>query len=152
MPDHRKPVRLAEAVLQAAIAGKWKTVESTMQRLGTECDSNGLATALVAFCDTFAEHANDGMPEFSKVRMASWCVDTGAIGAPPRESVQWAMDLIQARAAGDEQAFSALLKKLNAVGDGVDRGRYVLELVEAVALTMRNLPRGYARMGQGGAS
>lgn len=150
MDDHRKPVRLASAALQAAIAGKWKTVESTMQRLGTECDSGGLALALVAFCDTFAEHACDGMPEFGKVKMASWCVDTGAVGPPPRESVTWATELIQARVAGDQKAFSALLDKLNAMVDGFQRGRYVLELVESVALTIRSLPRGYARMGQGG--
>lgn len=148
MPEHSKPVRLASAALQAAIAGKWKTVESVMHRLGAECDSHGLAMALVAFCDTFAEHACDGMPEFGKVRVAPWNTDTGAIGKYERDSVRWATELIQARAAGDEPAFSALLAELSAFDDGYKRGRYVLELVESVALTMRSLPRGFARMGR----
>jgi hypothetical protein len=140
-------VRLASQALQHGIAGKWKSVEQTLRRLGAECDSGGLATALVALCDTFAEHANDGMPEFGKVHMASWCIDTGAVGTPPRPSVQWALDLIQARAGGDRAAFSALLETLN-TKDGFERGRYVLELIESVALTIRSLPRGYARMGR----
>lgn len=148
--DHRKPVRLAQAALQQAVAGKWKAVEHTMQRLGTECHGEDLTLALVALCDTFAEHAEGCIPEFGKVRAVAWNTDTGEVGRPARESVQWATNLIQARASGDIEAFKALLGALNAMEDGFQRGRYVLELLESVALTIRSLPRGYARMGREG--
>lgn len=150
--EHRKPVRLAGAVLSAAIDQKWPTVQRGLQRLNTECDANGLALALVAWCDTFAAHANGGTPEFGKVRMVEWCVDTGQVGVAPRETVRWATELIQARAQGDEAAFTALLDRLNSIGDGFERGRYVVELVESIALTMRSLPYGFGRMGRGGVS
>jgi len=146
--EFSKPVRFAATALRAAIDRKWPTVERTLNRLNAECDAHGLALALVAWCDAFAEHANDGMPEFGRIRVATWNVDTGEVGPAPRESVRWASDLIGARAAGDEAAFTAQLDRLNAIRDGAERGRYVLELIESVALTIRSTPRGYARMGE----
>jgi hypothetical protein len=41
------------------------------------------------------------------------------------------------------------MDELNAIDDGFTRGRYVVQLVESVALVMRTLPYGYARMGRG---
>lgn len=146
-PQHSKPVRLAAAVLDAAVDQKWPTVQRTMQRLQAECDSAGLGLALVAWCDAFAQHATGGSTEFQKIRMVPWNVDSGAVGGEARESVRWAMDLLAARARGDREAFVAALDRLNR-HDGFERGRYVLELVESVALTIRSLPRGYARMGR----
>jgi hypothetical protein len=36
---------------------------------------------------------------------------------------------------------------VNQIEDGFERGRWVSELIQSVALTIRSLPRGYARMG-----
>jgi hypothetical protein len=147
--QHSKPVRLAHAALAAATAGKWKSVATTVERISTECPGVGLGDALVAWCDAIAEHSNDGMPEFGRVRVATLETDTGAMNAPSGQTphIQWVGRLIAARAAGDRAAFEACMDELNAIVDGFERGRYVLQLVESVALTIRHLPRGYARMG-----
>lgn len=148
-PDHRKPVRLAHTALSAALDRRWPAVQQALERLNAECGADGLALALVAWCDTFVEYANGGMPdEGVRVRFAAWNVDSGQVGTPERPTVQWATDLIAARAALDEDQFYAVLGRLNAIEDGYQRGRHVLELIESIALTMRSLPRGFARMGQ----
>lgn len=149
---HSKPVRLAHAALAAGVAGQWKRVEHCLNRLNTECPGPGLGDALVAWCDALAEHSNDGMPEFGRVNVVHFNTDTGALNqrdeiTPARS---WAARLIAARGAGDRDQFVALLAELNAITDGFERGRYATTLLESVALTIRNLPRGYARMGRGG--
>lgn len=147
-PEHRKSIRLAQAVLSAALERKWPSVQNALERLNSECGADGLTLALVAWCDSFVEYANGGMPDDGvRARLAAWNVDTGAVGAAERPTVQWATDLIAARAAFDEDQFYAVLGRLNAIGDGYQRGRHVLELIESIALTMRSLPRGFARMG-----
>lgn len=146
--SHSKPVRLAAAALDAALAEKWPRAERALQRLNAECDSHGLATALIAWCDTLIDHTTGGQLEFQKTRIAAWNTDTGAVGGEVRPTVRWAMDLIQARAAGDLDAFQAKLDELNAIPDGFERGRYAVELLQSVALTINSLPRGYAEMGR----
>lgn len=148
---HSKPVRLAHAALRAGIDGKWKTVEALLNRLNAECPGPGLGDALVAWCDALAEHSTGGDPGFERVKVAHFNVDTGSMNrveeiTPERE---WVGRLVAARAAGDRDTFKALLVELNAITDGMKRGRYVTTLVESVALTMRSLPRGYARLGRG---
>jgi len=146
--EHSKPVRLAAQVLHAALDEEWPKAERALRRLQAECDSGGLGLALVAWCDAFAEHATGGPPEFGKVRMAPWNVDTGSVGGEVREPVRWAIALITARAQGDREAFVAGLDRLNQIEDGFERGRWVSELIQSVALTIRSLPRGYGRMGR----
>ncbi|WP_433078959.1 hypothetical protein ACQP1P_38810 [Dactylosporangium sp. CA-052675] len=145
--QHRKPVRLAHAVLQAAVEQDLGKAERLLHRLNAECPGPGLGDALVAWCDALAEHANDGMPEFGKVRVLDINQETGAQLTELTPTQRWANRMIVARAAGDRRAFEALLAEVNAIGDGRERGRYVVELVLAVAGTIRLFPRGYARMG-----
>lgn len=145
--QHSKPIRLAAAALDAALSSQWPRAERALQRLNAECDSDGLATALIGWCDTLIVHVTDGDTEAQRVRMAAWNVDTGALGGNIRPTVQWAMELIQARAAKDLDAFQAKLAELNAINDGFERGKYAVELLQSVALTISSTPRGYARMG-----
>lgn len=147
-PTHSKPVRLAHAILQAAVGQELRKVERLMARLNTECPGPGLGDALVAWCDALAEHANDGMPEFGQVRVLDIDQETGARLTERTPQQQWANRLIVARAAGDQPAFQALLDELNAVEDGFERGQYAATLILAVAGTIRLFPRGYARMGR----
>lgn len=146
--DHSKPVRLAAAALDAALASQWSRAERALQRLNAECDADGLATALIAWCDTLISHVTGGETGGQKVRMAAWNVDTGAVDGEVRPTVRWAMELIQARAALDLDAFEAKLAELNAISDGFERGKYAVELLQSVALTINSLPRGYGRMGR----
>lgn len=146
---HSKPVRLAAAALHAAIEGNWQRATRAVERLNAECPGPGLYTALLAWCDTFAAHAHGGTPEFGRVRLVPWNAASGALGGDVPPGAQWAIELIQARAAGDLDAFSALIKRLNDIPDGYERGRYVSDLLVSIAGTISGLPRGYARMGQG---
>ena len=149
MTEHSKPVRLAHAVLLAAIDEKWPTAQRAIERLNAECGPEGLATALIAWCDAIAEHAQGGRPEFGRVNVLPWNTDTGGVGDEAlRPTVRWATRLVAARAKGDIEAFEALLAELNAINDGFERGRYATELVQSAALTIRSLPRGYANMGR----
>jgi hypothetical protein len=146
--QHSKPVRLATAALYATVDRQWATARHALERLNAECGPDGLGLALIAWCDTFAEHANGGPPEFQRVRMVVWNMDTGAVGEPACSPMRWATDLIRARAQGDRAAFVAGLAELDRIEDGFERGRYVFELVQSVALTIRSFPRGYGRMGR----
>lgn len=150
--EHRKPLRLASAALQAALAMKWDAAQRALQRLSDECGPEGLYDALVALCDTVAEHATGGGAPSQRVRISFMDGDTGRLDEPgspkvPAE-VQWAGRLIAARAAMDEDRFRAVLDELP--HDGAAVGRHVWSLVQLVAWQVNGLPRGYARMGRGG--
>jgi len=147
---HSKPRRLAAAVLNAAIEQDWPKTTRYLDRLNAECPGEGLTVALIGWCDTFAAHANDGIDGFQEIRLAGWDVDSGAIRSDDEapKTQRWAMDLIRARAAGDATAFYAVVQRINDIPDGWERGRYVAALIQSIALTIRSLPRGFARMGR----
>lgn len=147
--QHSKPIRLAHAALTAAIDGKWRKASDLVTRISTECPGPGIGDALIAWCDALAEHSNGGPVEFGKVRVRTLETETGAIDADAGRTpyLDWAGRLVVARGAGDFDAFAALLDEVNAIPDGFERGRYAGQLLESAALTIRNLPYGYARMG-----
>lgn len=145
---HSKPVRLAHAVLHAAVDKDWPKAQRLMQRLNTECPGPGLGMAFVAWCDALASHAHDGDFEFGKVRVFDINQEDGSRLTDRTPQQDWCNRLIVARAAGDRPAFAALLDELNTIDDGMERGTYASTLIMAVAGTIRMLPRGYARMGR----
>ncbi len=146
--EYSKPVRLAHAVLAAAVDQDWGKARRALERLITECRSDGIGVALVAWCDALAEHAEDGPPTFGRVRVMDLNGETGARLTETTPQQRWANRLIVARAAGDMPAFEALLDEVNAVDAGPGRGSYMTVLLEAVAGTIATFPRGYARMGR----
>lgn len=150
--EHRKPIRLATEAYHAALAKDWPKVERTLNRLTRECDSEGIASALIAWCDTFIHHATGGARDGRKVRIIPWSTDTGKLNEPDApESTKWATRLITARAAMDLDAFQAALTELNALPDGppdFERGRHVAALLESLAMTVNALPQGYSSMGR----
>jgi hypothetical protein len=147
---HSKPVRLAHAALLAGVDGKWQRATDLIKRINEECPGPGLGDALVAWCDAMQEHSTDGDMTFVKIQTAPMKVETGELEAHGEKAayLAWCGRLITARAAGDRDAFVACMDELNAMPDGFERGQYVGALVESVALTIRTLPRGYARMGR----
>ena len=151
MPDHRKEVRLAGAAFQAALAGKWRSAERFVKRISDECGGEGMNTALLAWCDTMADHANGGLPPAKRVNMALVNADTGQLDQLGTDAVpakhQWAARLVAARAAMDHDAFAALIEELPQ--DALEMSRYIFAVLEGVAHTVNGLPRGYARMGGG---
>jgi len=147
--EHRKPIRLATEAYHAALAKDWKKVERVLNRLTRECDSEGIASALIAWCDTFIAHASGGGEHRGRFRIVPWAVETGKLDAPDTPaSTRWATRLLAARGAMDLDAFQAALAELNALPDGppdFERGRYVAALLESLALTVNALPQGYGK-------
>lgn len=148
MSEHRKHIRLAGAALTAGIDGKWKAASRYLQRINDECGPDSLPEVLMAWCDTMADHATDGHPVSTEVNVESMQYETGSIGgdAPPR--IRWATAVLKARAEMDQDAFRACIEEVNAMDDGHERGSFVAAVLEGAALTVRGLPRGYARMGR----
>lgn len=146
--QYGKAIRLATNAYHAALASDWRKAERALARLNEECAGEGLFTALKAWCDTFIDHATGG-DDVGKFRMVGWNVDTGAIDeAQVRPSVTWSQRLIAARASMDLDAFNGVVQELNDITDGFERGRYVGELLQCIALTVNSMPRGYGQMGR----
>ena len=147
-PQHSKPVRLAHAALQTAVEQRWQTATDLMDRINRECPGEGLGDALIAWCDAMQDHATDGDMSFQRIRTKPMAIETGELIAHDGKAayLDWCVRLIQARAAGDRDAFADALDELNAVEGGKERGRYVSMLVESIGLSIRSLPRGYAAL------
>lgn len=151
---HSKPVRLAAAALDAAHGRRHAAAAGYIQRIHDECGGwDGLHMALLAWIDTFADHATDGETARGAVpatRMRLLNSDTGALEkvgeSPAPASVQWAAKLIDARIRMNRDEFEELFEELP---DGArERGQYVWAVLTSVSHTMNGLPRGFARMGR----
>lgn len=150
MPEHSKPVRLASAAYQAALAGKLEVAGRYLQRISDECGGEGLEVALRAWIDTYADHATDGQPARSQARMAFIQESTGQLDRedsdrlPPE--IRWAGQIVTARTALDRERYDQLIDELP--DDGAAIGNYVFTLLQTIARTVNGLPRGFARMGE----
>lgn len=104
----------------------------------------------MGWCDTLAMHATDGNPiSQAGVEVQGMQHETGALtGHEVPARVRWAQKVVKARAEMDEKAFTALVNELAGINDGNVRGSFVGAVLEVAALSIRTLPRGYARMGR----
>jgi hypothetical protein len=152
--EHSKPVRLAATAYHAALAGRWQAAADAVVRISDECGGEGLSVALRAWCDTYADHSTGGQPGVPTVNINFIRTDTGQLDDQRSERVppeiRWAGELLRARAALDQERWSELLAELPDDGEAI--GDHVFAVLKGVALTINGLPRGYARMGRGGAS
>lgn len=146
---HSKPIRLAHAALFAGIDNKWDSASRYVQRINDECGPDSLPYALMAWCDAIAEHAMDGFPPGRKIQVKGMEYETGAVVDEVPARIRWAQDVVKARGEMDEAAFTKLVNELVGMDDDKERGRYVGAVLEAAALSIRGLPRGYAVMGRG---
>jgi hypothetical protein len=149
--EYSKPVRLAAAAYHAALAGQWQKAGRAVERISDECSGEGIMTALMAWCDWYADHATDGNAGKARPRMKFINAKTGELDDERSdripEHVRWAGQIIAARAALDEPKFMALINAMPE--DGAQVGRYVMGVLECVATTVNGLPRGFAGMGRG---
>jgi hypothetical protein len=153
MEHHRKHVRLAQAAFSDALASRWDSAVRHVRRLSDECGGEGVVVAMMAWCDTYVDHATDGQASHAaaaaRVNVAYVNTYSGRLdqqGSPDVPGpVQWAGRMLAARAAMDEAAWTAMMDELPPDGHVV--GQHVLALLRAVARTVNGLPRGYARMG-----
>lgn len=147
MAEHSKPVRLAKAVLEAAVDNNWPKAQRAMDRLAAECDAFGLGDAIVYWCSVTIAHVCGGTWDGTRIRVVPMAIETGALGGELEPAKQWAMDLIQARGNCDEDEFRRLLAVHSAIGDGWERGRWASALIETAAHTIRSVPSGIAQLG-----
>jgi hypothetical protein len=149
--QYSKSVRLAGAALHAAMGDQWEKVGRCLQRISDECGGEGLGIALRGWIDTYADHATDGHAD-SMVpgNIKTIRTDTGqmhnprtAADLPPQ--VVWASALIEARCRLDQDQYNTVLAALP--DDGHQRGAYIGQVLQSVALTLNGLPRGFAWMG-----
>jgi hypothetical protein len=101
--SHNKPVRLARAAFLAGLGSQWPSAAAYILRINNECGGEGLNVALMAWCDTYLDHATDGrMIPASASRVNFINQDTGrldSVGSPDVPArTQWAGQLVQARA------------------------------------------------------
>ena len=140
---HRLPVRLAHQALVQAIGGQSEKVAATLNRLVNECGGPGVYLALQAWCDAYADHMSNGENiRPADIQIATFDPEAGEI--PPH--ALWAAQIVEARAQFDQERFDRLVSELPE-GDyesGFTRGKYVMQVLESVALTIRTLPRGSA--------
>lgn len=146
--EHSKPIRLARAVLMAAVDNNWPKAQRAFERLADECDEYGLGEALMAWTSTVIAHVSGGTWDGKPIRVVPMAVETGALGRDLPPEKQWAMDLIQARGAAGPDEFRRLLAVHSAIDDGFERGRWASALVEICAHTIRSVPSGIARLGR----
>jgi hypothetical protein len=148
--QHSKPVRLAAAAFQAALAGKSDAAIHYVQRINDECGGHGIYVALMAWIDSYADHATGGLPGRAKVRMSYIQEDTGELTDDTSEKlpheIAWAGQLTAARVALDQDRFDELIRRMPK--DGGQIGLYVVAVLECVTRTINGLPRGFARMGE----
>lgn len=148
MDEHSKPLRLARAVLMAAVDDNWPKSQRAFERLAVECDEFGLGEAIAAWCGTVIAHVCGGVWDGTPIRVVPMAIETGALGGVLPPEKQWAMDLIQARGAAGPEEFQRLLAVHAAIEDGFERGRWASALVEICAHTIRTVPSGIAKLGR----
>lgn len=150
-PEHSKPIRLAAAAYHAGKANRWDTAQRAIQRLSDECGPEGVNDAMVAWCDTFIDHARGGVEDTRPVGVSFWNGSTGAIDSLGSQQVpaevQWAGRLITARAEMDQAKWVTVCEELPE--DGAAVARHVWTLLQVVVWTVAGTPHGYARMGAG---
>lgn len=145
---HSKPIRLAAAVLYAAVENNWPKAQRAFERLADECDEGGLGEAILYWATVPIAHTFGGTWDGTPIRVVPMAIETGALGGDMEPAKQWAMDLIQARGRSDMDEFRRLLAVQSATDDGFERGRWASALVEIAAHTIRSVPSGIARLGQ----
>lgn len=106
--------------------------------------AEGLARAVLLWCDAYVEHALDGrradggIPTVLTFRTPNGR-DLDVDETPP--AAVWAGRPLAARCARDVDTFTSLM---TSVPDGMD-GQWVMALLDVVACSLRNLPRGFSR-------
>lgn len=148
--DRARAIELASKAFLYALKDRWSQAGRTVQQLGDEHPEQGVAIALMAWADTFFDHATDGADMRVQFRRSPGFINarTGTLsesGVVPAR-LRWAGEVITARVAMDEQRFRRVVAELP--DDPAECGSFVLAVLETCVQTINGLPRGYLLMGQ----
>ncbi|PZG49869.1 hypothetical protein C1I98_11175 [Spongiactinospora gelatinilytica] len=127
--------KLAAASLGAAVRDDWPAASRTLQALADRFGGDGAVIAMLGWIDTFLDRY--GRPAAGQqVRLLFKEETTGTIGGADSVSddVQWAGQLMAARAADDQTAFDALI---NSAPDDETWSRNVAAVLQLTALGLR---------------
>jgi hypothetical protein len=137
----RHLVKDAAVVFTAAYREQPEECAEALAGLHDRHGGEGLAQAVILWCDAYVDHARGGQPRTNLPVKLIFMEEDGeqaTVDQVPPELV-WAGRLLAARCAWDRDTFIALL---STVPDGED-GRWVVALLQVVTSVMRRLPRGY---------
>jgi hypothetical protein len=124
---------LAARALNAALREEWSIAAAIVRRLNADCGSEGTMTAVVGWCDTLATGLGLDGEHPVEVKFAA---RPGTRSAEPPLRIQWAAQLIMARARLDKTTFDALIGALPKNPAMV--GSYVGAVLECAALTLKD--------------
>jgi hypothetical protein len=114
----------------------------TVEGIATVHGSVGVQAAMITWCDLFLDHAKGGLTPAQVKLQITFQNDDDPDAATPAELL-WAQRVIYARASASRQQWVEALNDLP-TADSYGVGAHVMTLLNLVALTMRDLPRGYA--------
>lgn len=123
---------LASRALNAAMRDEWSIAGAIVRRLHADCGPDGTMAAVVGWCDTLASRLRLDGEHPVEVKFAA---RPGSESNDPPLRIQWAAQLIMARARLDKTTFEALIGALPA--SGKTQGSYVGAVLECVALTLQ---------------
>jgi hypothetical protein len=136
--------RLAIKALSAAVHDRPGDAAETVEGIATVHGSVGVQAAMITWCDLFLDHAKGGLtPAQVNLQITFQNDDGDDSGAETPPELLWAQRMIYARANASRQQWAAALNDLP-TDDAPRVGAHVMTLLNLVALTMRDLPRGYA--------
>jgi hypothetical protein len=133
--------RLAIKALSAAVHDRPGDAVQTVEGIATVHGSVGVQAAMITWCDLFLDHAKGGLAP-AQVKLQIMFQDDDPDAETPPEWL-WAQRMIYARANASRQQWAEALNDLP-TGDASRVGAHVMTLLNLVAVTMRDLPRGYA--------
>jgi len=145
MPPDPKVLELARDALLAAMR---KQVDDTTEHLRALIHDHprGIQTALLAWCDTVAQHLGVDPDDGTVKTLTFWDTESGHISDLSQVDpvYRWAGRLITARAAMDQDAYAALCAIVDDLGPQ-DRGKHVIAVLNCAAMTINGVPAGSAR-------
>jgi hypothetical protein len=126
---------LATTALHSAMKEDWQAASKAVQALN-DLDDGSLGSAILAWCDTCLSAQGITMDDGRPVTVKWQAEGQGPLQSADEVSpaVRWSGQIINARAAGDESLFQALIQ---AIPEGLEFGRYVGTLLQCIALTLR---------------
>jgi len=139
--EEGRALQLAKDALAAAIREDWPQVASKLQDIA-EFGPRGLERAMLGFCDTAIARSGvrPGQPMRIRFRRGDGDQRVTDADGVPRPEVAWAGRMLAARAAGDEDAWRALLTSV----PDAEFGRHVGALLEMCALVTASAKKGGA--------
>lgn len=108
-PELAKMAELAKTALDAQIWGRRAEANRAVQAIVDLPQENAIVGAALAWCDTAIQLVPGWKDAAGKTARVVLREETGLNDVPIPPGVTWAVDLIAARAADDQEAFSEIM-------------------------------------------